>query len=183
MLKAAETAPKTIKEIKETLEPNTPQYNKEVYKTLSTLGYDPKEWGNTLIQLDSQDLLKVLTYNRDSIVAMSLHFIDSLSNPSEFIQFRDIDEYARFTKLLVDVNTDESIKQNLILFMLRMSINYNRFSAMKIVASIMNEQIDKDYSRYKIFVMLHQKMLLQICEQLDTNSDFNDKIKPLLKVK
>ena len=54
-----------------------------------------------------------------------------------------------FTKLLVDVNTDEAIKQNLILFMLRMSINYNRFSAMKIVASIMNEQIDKDYSRYK----------------------------------
>lgn len=33
--------------------------------------------------------------------------------------------------------------------MLRMSINYNRFSAMKIVASIMNEQIDKDYSRDK----------------------------------
>lgn len=183
LLKAAETAPKTIKEIKETLEPNTPQYYKEVYKTLSTLGYDPMEWGNTLMQLDSQDLFKVLTYNRDSIVAMSLHFIDSLSNPSEYIQFRDIDEYARFTKLLVDVNTDESIKQNLILFMLRMSINYNRFSAMKIVASIMNEQIDKDYSRYKIFVMLHQKMLLQICEQLDTNSDFNNKIKPLLKVK
>lgn len=90
---------------------------------------------------------------------------------------------GNFTKLLVDVNTDESIKQNLILFMLRMSINYNRFSAMKIVASIMNEQIDKDYSRYKIFVMLHQKMLLQVCEQLDTNSDFNDKIKTLLKVK
>ena len=31
--------------------------------------------------------------------------------------------------------------------------------------------------------MLHQKMLLQICEQLDTNSDFNDKINPLRKVK
>lgn len=67
--------------------------------------------------------------------------------------------------------------------MLRMSINYNRFSAMKIVASIMNEQIDKDYSRYKNLCNALSENVLQICEQLDTNSDFNDKIKPLLKVK
>lgn len=183
LLKAAETAPKTIKEIKATYKPNTPQYNKEVFKTLSTLGYNPKDWANTLEQLKNQELIQVLTYNRDSIVALSLHFIDCIKNPSEFIQFGDIDEYARFTKILVNINTDESIKQNLILFLQNLSINYNRFPAMKVVASILNEQIDRDNERYKIFVMLQQKQLLEICQQLDTDSVFNDKIKALLKVK
>lgn len=183
LLHAAETAPKTIKEITATYKPNTPQYNKEVFKTLSTLGYNPKDWANTLDQLGNQELVQVLTYNRDSIVALSLYFIDCMKNPSEFIQFDDIDEYARFTKILVNINTDESIKQSLILFLQNMSINYNRFPAMKVVASILNEQIDRDYERYKIFVILQQKPLLEICEQLNTDSMFNDKIKALLKVK
>lgn len=183
LLKAAETAPKTIKEIKAAYKPNTPQYNKEVFKTLSSLEYNPMDWGDTLEQLDNQDLTQVLTYNRDSIVALSLHFIDCIKNPSEFIQFGDIDEYARFTKILVNINTDESIKQNLILFLQNLSINYNRFPAMKVVASILNEQIDRDNERYKIFVMLQQKQLLEICEQLNTDSVFNNKIKALLKVK
>lgn len=182
LLEAAETAPKTIKEIKATYKPNTPQYNKEVFKALSTLGYNPMDWGDVLEQLGNQDLEQVLTYNRDSIVALSLHFIDCIKNPSEFIQFGDIDEYARFTKILVKVNTDESIKQNLILFMLNTSISYNRFPAMKVVANILNAQIDRDYERYKIFVMLQKKQLQGICESLGTDSEFNDKIKALLKI-
>lgn len=151
LLKAAETAPKTIKEIKAIYKPNTPQFNKEVFKTLSTLGYNFKDWANTLEQLVDQELVQVLMYNRDSIVALSLHFIDCMKNSSDFIQFDDIDEYARLTKILVKINTDESIKQSLILFLQNMSICYNRFSAMKDVASILNEQIDRDYERYKIF--------------------------------
>lgn len=182
LLKAAETAPKTIKEIKATYKPSTPQYNKEVFKTLSTLGHNPMDWGDVLQQLENQDLVQVLTYNRDSIVALSLHFIDCINNPSEFIQFCDIDEYARFTKILVNLNTDESIKQSLILFMQNTAITFNRFPAMKVVAKILNEQIDKDYSRYKIFVMLQKKQLRSICESLGTDSEFNDKIKALLKI-
>lgn len=182
LLEAAETAPKTIKEIKATYKPNTPQYNKEVFKTLSTLGYNFKDWANTLEQLADQELVQVLMYNRDSIVALSLHFIDCMKNSSDFIQFDDIDEYARLTKILVNINTDESIKQNLILFLQNMSICYNRFSAMKDVASILNEQIDRDYERYKIFVMLQKKALQEICQRLNSDSDFNGKIRILLKV-
>lgn len=182
LLKAAETAPKTIKEIKAIYKPNTPQFNKEVFKTLSTLGYNFKDWANTLEQLVDQELVQVLMYNRDSIVALSLHFIDCMKNSSDFIQFDDIDEYARLTKILVKINTDESIKQSLILFLQNMSICYNRFSAMKEVASILNEQIDRDYERYKIFVMLQQKSLQEICQRLNSDSDFNGKIRILLKV-
>lgn len=182
LLKAAETAPKTIKEIKAIYKPNTPQFNKEVFKTLSTLGYNFKDWANTLEQLVDQELVQVLMYNRDSIVALSLHFIDCMKNSSDFIQFDDIDEYARLTKILVKINTDESIKQSLILFLQNMSICYNRFSAMKDVASILNEQIDRDYERYKIFVMLQQKSLQEICQRLNSDSDFNGKIRILLKV-
>lgn len=180
LLKAAETAPKTIKEIKAIYKPNTPQFNKEVFKTLSTLGYNFKDWANTLEQLVDQELVQVLMYNRDSIVALSLHFIDCMKNSSDFIQFDDIDEYARLTKILVKINTDESIKQSLILFLQNMSICYNRFSAMKDVASILNEQIDRDYERYKIFVMLQQKSLQEICQRLNSDSDFNGKIRTLL---
>lgn len=182
LLKTAETAPKTIKEIKVTYKPNTPQFNKEVFKTLSTLGYNFKDWATTLEQLSGQELVQVLMYNRDSIVALSLHFIDCMKNSSDFIQFDDIDEYARLTKILVNINTDESIKQSLILFLQNMSICYNRFSAMKDVASILNEQIDRDYERYKIFVMLQRKSLQDICQRLNSDSDFNDKIRILLKV-
>lgn len=183
LLKAAETAPKTIKEIKATYKPNTPQYNKEVFKTLSTLGYNPMDWGDVLQELRDQELVQVLTYNRDSIVSLSLHFIDCIKNPSDFVQFDDIDEYARFTKILVNLNTDESIKQNLIFFMLNTAITFNRFTAMKVVANILNEQIDRDYERYKIFVMLQKKQLDSICESLNADSEFNDKIKALLKTK
>lgn len=182
LLKAAEAAPKTIKEIKKEYNPNTPQFNTEVFKTLSTLGYNPNDWANTLEQLKNQELAQILTYNRDSIVSLSLHFVDCIENPNEVVQFNDIDEYARFTKILVNSNTDESIKQNLIMFLLNMSISYNRYPAMKVVANILNEQIDRDYERYKFFVMLQQKPLLEICEQLNTDSMFNDKIKALLKV-
>lgn len=72
------------------------------------------DWGDVLQELRDQELVQVLTYNRDSIVSLSLHFIDCIKNPSDFVQFDDIDEYARFTKILVNLNTDESIKQNLI---------------------------------------------------------------------
>ena len=95
----------------------------------------------------------------------------------------DIDEFARFTKILVNINTDESIKQNLIALMIKMSISYCRYPAMKIVAHILNEQIEKDHSRYKVFVMLQCTQLRNICEQLGGDSVFNDKIKALLKAK
>ena len=141
------------------------------------------DWGDVLQELRDQELVQVLTYNRDSIVSLSLHFIDCIKNPSDFVQFDDIDEYARFTKILVNLNTDESIKQNLILFMLNTAITFNRFTAMKVVANILNEQIDRDYERYKIFVMLQKKQLESICESLNADSEFNDKIKALLKTK
>ena len=138
---------------------------------------------HVLRHLRSHELAQVLSYNRDSVVALSLNFIDCLSNPSEYIQFSDIDEYARFTKILVNVNTDESIKQNLIEFILDMAVYNNRYPAMKTVASILNEQIDKNYERYKIFVMLQKEQLQSICDSLNTDSVFNDKIRPLLKIK
>lgn len=99
LLIEAENAPKTIDEIKASYDVNTPQFNKEVYKTLIKLGNNSANWGHALQQLSNDTLTKVLTFKKDSIVSLSLHFIDCLSNPSDFIQFPDIDEFARFTKL------------------------------------------------------------------------------------
>lgn len=64
-----------------------------------------------------------------------------------------------------------------------MAVYNNRYPAMKTVASILNEQIDKNYERYKIFVMLQKEQLQSICDSLNTDSVFNDKIRPLLKIK
>lgn len=183
LLIEAENAPKTIDEIKASYNVNTPQFNKEVFKTLNTLGNNSTDWGDALQQLNNNDLIQVLTFNRDSIVSLSLYFINCLSSPGDFVQFSDIDEFARFTKILVNINTDETIKQNLIALMIKMSISYCRYPAMKIVAHILNEQIEKDYSRYKVFVMLQCTHLRNICEQLGGNYVFNDKIKALLKAK
>ena len=141
LLIEAENAPKTIDEIKASYNVNTPQFNKEVFKTLNTLGNNSTDWGDALKQLNNNDLMQVLTFNRDSIVSLSLYFINCLSSPGDFVQFSDIDEFARFTKILVNINTDETIKQNLIALMIKMSISYCRYPAMKIVAHIFNEQI------------------------------------------
>lgn len=67
--------------------------------------------------------------------------------------------------------------------MLNTAITFNRFTAMKVVANILNEQIDRDYERYKIFVILQKNQLESICESLNDDSEFNDKIKALLKTK
>ena len=181
LLIEAENAPKTIDEIKALYKANTPQFNKEVYKTLNTLGHNSTDWGHVLRQLHDNELHHVLIYNRDTIVVLSLYFINCLSKPTDFVQFSDIDEFARFTRFLVDVNTDESIKQNLIEFMINMTIIYSRYPAMRIVANILNEQIEKDYTRYKVFIMLQVAQLKNICGQLGGDSIFNEKIKALLK--
>lgn len=183
LLIEAENAPKTIDEIKASYRSNSPQFNKEVYKTLNTLGNNSTDWGYALRLLHDNELHQILIYNRDTIVALSLNFINCLSNPTDFVQFSDIDEFARFTRFLVDVNTDESIKQNLIEFMINMTIIYSRYPAMRIVANILNEQIEKDYTRYKVFVMLQGSQLKNICGQLGGDSIFNEKIKALLKAK
>lgn len=183
LLIEAENAPKTIDEIKASYDVNTPQFNKEVYKTLIKLGNNSANWGHALQQLSNDTLTKVLTFNKDSIVSLSLHFIDCLSNPSDSVQFSDIDEFARFTKLLVNINTDDSVKQKLIAFMINMSISYNRYSAMNIVSEILNVQIENDYSKYKVFIMSQYTQLRNICEQLGGDAVFNDKIKALLKTK
>lgn len=183
LLIEAENAPKTIDEIKASYRSNSPQFNKEVYKTLNTLGNNSTDWGYALRLLHDNELHQILIYNRDTIVALSLNFINCLSYPTDFVQFSDIDEFARFTRFLVDVNTDESIKQNLIEFMINMTINYSRYPAMRIVANILNEQIEKDYTRYKVFVMLQGSKLKNICGQLGGDSIFNEKIKALLKAK
>ena len=183
LLIEAENAPKTIDEIKASYRANSTQYNKEVYKTLNALGNKSTDWGYALRLLHDNELHQILIYNRDTIVALSLNFINCLSNPTDFVQFSDIDEFARFTRFLVDVNTDESIKQNLIEFMINMTIIYSRYPAMRIVANILNEQIEKDYTRYKVFVMLQGSQLKNICGQLGGDSIFNEKIKALLKAK
>lgn len=181
ILLEAEQAPKTIKEIKETYQPNTPQFNIEVFKTLCSLGNNPMEWGDVLGHLNNRELSQVIVYNKDSIVLISLHFIDSLQNPSDYIQFSDIDEYARFVKILIEYNEDDAIKQNLMSFMINMAIGYTRYSAMKIMASVLNEQMDRNANKYRIYVMLSRKKLKEICEQLGTDTVFNESIRALLK--
>lgn len=181
LLLSIKEAPKTIKEIKRNYQVNTSQFNIEVFKTLRSLGSNPMDWGDSLKLLGNTVLSQVLNYNRDSIVSLSLHFLECLSNPSDYIQFNDIDEYAEFVKLLVHVNTDETIKQNLISFMLDMSIDYNRYYAMKIVVNILNEQIELNEAKYRIYVMSHLNRLQNICSALGNDSEFNTRIKVLLK--
>lgn len=181
LLLAAAQAPKTIKEIKASYRPNTPQFNEEVFKTLLSLGYDSMDWGDALGQLSFVELSQVIAYKRDAVVSLSLHFIDSLANPTDYIQYDDVDDYAKFTKILVNFNVDESVKQNLISFMLKMSINFSRWEAMRTVASILNEQMDKNASRYRIYVLLKRAELKEICTVLGKDSIFNEQIRALLR--
>lgn len=52
---------------------------------------------------------------------------------------------------------------------------------MKVVTIILNGQTVRNYEIHEIFAMLQRKSLQEICQQVNSDSDFNDKIKDITK--
>lgn len=176
----AENAPKTISEIRSLYKPVSSQFKEEVYKTIKACGQESALWASVIGQLNNRELEDVLIYKMDYIDDLSTHFIKCISNPSDYIQFRDIDEFARFTKILVKTTMNIAVKQNLIDFLLKMSIDYNRYSAMQEVAAILNEMNENTIKMCTAFIILRRSRLNQIKELLANKDIFNSKISTLL---
>lgn len=177
---AAEEAPKTIQEIRTLYQSLPLKFDEEVYKTLRACNHESESWASTIRQLNDTELERLLNHKRDYIGDLSTHFIDCLSKPSDYIQFCDIDEFARFTKLLVNCTNELVIKQNLIAFLLKMSIDYNRYPAMQEVANILNSMDVDMIKKCKAFIVLHRFQLQEICKQLNNNDIYNSRISTLI---
>lgn len=77
----------------------TKEFRDEVFKTLSSHSDVSEEWATSIGRLSKAELIDVLKSKRDYIGSLATHFVENLSSPSDYIQFPDIDEFAKFTEL------------------------------------------------------------------------------------
>lgn len=179
-LEDEQNAPKSIKEIKEKYAVNTPQFNEEVYKTLRANNHESMVWGDKIQELKDSELKSVFLYKREYLNDFAGHFIECLADPSDSVQFSDIDQFARVLKVLVDLINDIAIKQNLIQFLAKISIDYNRYPAMEILAEIVNGLSEEEFKSMRVFFIMNKNYFNQIMESLGRDNIFDIRISKLL---
>ena len=175
-IEAIDKLPKSIKDIKSKYKKGSQVFNEELYKHLISLSKESVEWGKSLSQLDKEDLTTMLTHKKDYINSLTSHFIECISNPSDYIQFSDIDQFVKFAKCIVDINLDIAVNQQLISFLINLSLNYNRWPAMNELALILNKLVSNDSQHYRMFIFNHRNQLREMRPNLNSNSLFNSEI-------
>lgn len=123
---------------------------------------------------------QILKYKKDYIYALITHFIECIGNPSDYIQFEDIDQFVKFAHCVISINSDIAINQQLISFLLNLSIKYNRWPSMNGIACMLNILISKDPEHYRLFVFNQKSQLKEIALHLDSNNKFNEIITRLI---
>lgn len=178
-LEAKKNAPKSIKYIKEHYKPGSSEFNDEIYKALMAFDSNPVTWGDFLGKLSFKEMKSMLEYKRHLIGVLANHFMACILEPSEYVQFPHVDEYAKFSKAIILVCTDNAVKQNVLFFLVKLSLIYNRYPAMEIVGEICNAFSDEAISDWSLFIKLHQKEFAQIIKSLG-HSPFDNRISALL---
>lgn len=168
--------PKSVKDIKANFKSNSPEFCEEIYRHIMALDDESMKWGKSLSQLRKDEIIMMLQYKRDYINSIATHFIKCIDNPSDFIQFEDIDQFVKFVHCIVKCSTDVAISQQLISFMIDLSVSYNRWPSMNGLAVILNEQILNDPEHYRMFVYNHKEQLRDMQPNLSTESKFNSEI-------
>ena len=177
---AVRNAPKRIKEIKQNYRSGSPEFNEEVYKSLMAHDNNPITWGESLSQLRERELIAMLTYKKHLVPVLANHFMECIMSPSDYVQFSHVDSYAKFSKAIIIVCPDTGIRQNVLLFIIKESICFNRYPAMQIIADIFRGLQDDEINKMALFIRLHKDELNQITEALG-RSPFDGRVNALLK--
>lgn len=179
-LDALKNAPKSIKYIKEHYNSGSSEFNDEIYKALMAFDHNPTTWGNFLGKLSFKEMLSMLEYKRHLIGVLANHFMACILEPSEYVQFDDVDKYAKFSKAIITVCTDNAVNQNVLTFLITLSLRYNRYPAMEIVGEIFNAFSDAAISDWSLYIKLHQEEFTKIIERCG-RSPFDNRVSALLK--
>ena len=179
-LEAIDNLPKSIEDIRSSFLPGSELFNEELYKHFNSLSDESVKWGESLRSIKKEELIGMLKYKKDYIYALITHFIECIGNPSDYIQFEDIDQFVKFAHCVISINSDIAINQQLISFLLNLSIKYNRWPSMNGIACMLNILISKDPEHYRLFVFNQKSQLKEIALHLDSNNKFNEIITRLI---
>lgn len=178
-LEELDKKPKSIREIRKLYQPGTNEFRNEVSKALLALDDESMAWGDLLSHLSREELLDVLKYKKDYLTILENNFILGLSNPSDYIQFGDIDEFTKFASCILKISEDTALNQQLLSLLIGIADGYNRWLSMERLASLLNSLIEKDEVHYKSFIYNHRKALKSFKEKLK-NNPFNSLISSIL---
>lgn len=103
-------------------------------------------------------------------------FIECISSTSDYIQFGDIDQFVKFGKCVVASNLDIATNQQLISFLIDLSVNYSRWPSMNGLAKILNAAVSSDPEHYRMFIFNHRDKLKEMQPNLNVDSKFNSEI-------
>lgn len=179
-LEAIDQQPKSIKEIKATHHNGASDYFEEIYKHIIFLPEESMKWGNTLRQLNDEDIGGMLKYKRDFINTIAYHFMECIENTTDYIQFDDVDQFVRFTKHIISINKDIATNQQLLSFFIDLAVTYNRWPSMNILSSVLNEVVNTDPEHYMLFIYNHKSQLREMQPNLGINNKFNGEISRII---
>ena len=179
-LEAIDNLPKSIEDIRSNYPSGSDIFNEELYKHFNSLPSESTKWGESLRKIKKAELIGMLNYKKDYINILVTHFIKCIDAPSDYIQFGDIDQFVKFAQCAVSTNSDVAINQQLISFLLDLSITYNRWPSMNGIAQILNSLISKDPEHYQLFIFTHKSELKEIEPNLEADNKFNSEITRLI---
>ena len=175
-IEAIDKLPKSIKDIKSNYKSGSIEFNEELYKHFCFLSNESMKWGESLSQLGENELMGMLKYKKDYINNLASHFIECISSTSDYIQFGDIDQFVKFGKCVVASNLDIATNQQLISFLIDLSVNYSRWPSMNGLAKILNAAVSSDPEHYRMFIFNHRDKLKEMQPNLNVDSKFNSEI-------
>ncbi len=141
---------------------NLIDFESQVYNLLLTIGNNNTEMDRVLRKLTTEDLYRVFKTFKSTVPDFIKYFVESIDNAKYSIQFTEIDEYARISKVLISVCDDISSKRQMLQFLIDHAKNYNRFYAMEVVGEILANMPDDTIRALAPFLKEYQETLIDI---------------------
>ena len=105
-------------------------FPKEVRLFLMAIGNDNAEMARALRKLSSEDLKTVFSDDYTQLPHFIRHFDESLRNPQSYIQFAELDEFARMFSVLFSLCHDLQDKKIILQYLIDYGKGFNRYYVM-----------------------------------------------------
>lgn len=126
-------------------------FEEQAYRYLRSIGNNNEEMAHALRRLDNAMLNAIFRHKQAEIASFAQYFDDSMSNPQTYIQFADVDEFARLQKILFELCPDFNEKTKILQSMIDFAHGYNRYPAMAIVGEVISSLSEDDTRKLYVF--------------------------------
>ncbi len=148
---ALQRAPKSLEEIL-AISPKNDTFADEMYHYLTWIGKDNRTMVDTLKKLSDNNLRLIFQKKQDQISELVNYFDRSIRECTNWIQFEDVEEFARLAHVMIPFCDTALAKQKLIELSIDFAKDYNRYAAMTTVGRILGELTEKDVNQLYPFL-------------------------------